>query len=88
MRKGSKCIVPNCNAGYASCKEKHHLFSAPKDEKILSQWQKAIPRENFILQSGHVCDKHFLHDDIVWSREVTGPDGKVMASVNINFFVF
>ncbi|XP_043485249.1 uncharacterized protein LOC122513081 [Leptopilina heterotoma] len=82
--KGSKCIVPNCKAGYASCKQKFSLFSVPDDEKMVEQWQKAIPRKDFVVQSGQVvCQQHFLEDDIVWKKEVKAPDGSVMSSAKL-----
>ena len=82
-RKGSRCVVPNCKSGYASCKEKATLISAPKDEETVKKWESAIPRKSFTLKSGQVvCQKHFTWDDIAWKKEVKDPEGNVMASVS------
>ncbi|XP_043483110.1 uncharacterized protein LOC122511737 isoform X2 [Leptopilina heterotoma] len=79
--KGHRCVVPNCNSGYDSCKEKVHLFSVPKEEELRKKWENAIPRANFILKSGLVvCHKHFLPEEIITKREVKDPQGNVMAS--------
>ena len=65
-----RCIVPNCNSGYYSNKEEVHCFLVPFEEETLLVWEKAIPRKDFILKGGMiVCQKHFLPEDIVWTRE-------------------
>lgn len=82
---GRTCIALNCKSGYKSdCSEKKlHFFSVPAGKDILEKWQHAISRENFVIRTGQVvCEKHFLPEDILWKREVKGPDGKVMASVD------
>ena len=80
--RGCRCIVSHCNSEYDSNKEKYHRFSVPFEEEILLEWEKAIPRKDFILKSGMVvCHKHFLPEDIIWRREVKDSASNVMASV-------
>lgn len=86
--KGFKCIAPNCTTGYATCKQKLSLFSVPKDENIVKEWQKTIPRDNFEVKSGQVvCEKHFMNEDIIRVKEVKGPNSSIMASVWTNLII-
>ncbi|XP_033217317.1 uncharacterized protein LOC117173053 [Belonocnema kinseyi] len=82
---GHRCLVPNCKSGYDPNKEKTHHFSVPyKETDLLLQWERAIPRKDYVLKAGMVvCHKHFLSEDIVWRREVLDPDGNVMASEDL-----
>lgn len=40
-----KCSVPFCKGNYAKG-PKVSVFSLPKDEDLLNQWIRAIPRKN------------------------------------------
>lgn len=87
------CIAPGCTSGYKSNSEKVHFFIVPKDENIRKLWQDAIRRKNFIVRAGQsLCEKHFVAQDILWKRELTGPDGQVLGVVSKQllcyFFVF
>lgn len=59
-RKQSHCFVPGCTTGYKSSKKKYSLFGVPKDDALLAQWRKAIPRADKQLQENSaVCELHF-----------------------------
>ena len=93
---GKKCVVTFCKSGYQSQKqneevkkEKISIFSVPNDQKTIEQWGKAIPRQDYILKKGHVvCEKHFLDEQILRTRQVTDDHGNVLASVCDYFYVF
>ena len=93
---GKKCLVTFCKSGYESQKqneegkkEKISIFSVPNDQKTIEQWGKAIPRQDYVLRKGDgVCEKHFLDEQIVRTRQVTDDHGNVLASVCDYFYVF
>lgn len=61
-----KCIIVGCTSGYKSSTDKVHQFGAPKDSKLRSEWQRCIPRKDFILKdNSYVCEKHFKEEDII-----------------------
>ncbi|XP_018366598.1 PREDICTED: uncharacterized protein LOC108763454 [Trachymyrmex cornetzi] len=73
------CIVLGCTSGYRSNKEKLHFFSVPRDKKLRDMWQAALRRRNIIIKSSQaVCEKHFLHTDILWKREICDEKGNVL----------
>ncbi|XP_018366319.1 PREDICTED: uncharacterized protein LOC108763310 [Trachymyrmex cornetzi] len=73
------CIAPGCTSGYKSNPEKIHFFTVPKDENMITLWQNAIRRKDFVIRAGQfLCEKHFLPEDILWKRELTSPDGQVL----------
>ncbi|XP_018375241.1 PREDICTED: uncharacterized protein LOC108769007 [Trachymyrmex cornetzi] len=73
------CIAPGCTSGYKSNPEKVHFFTVPKDENMITLWQNAIRRKDFVIRAGQfLCEKHFLPEDILWKRELTSPDGQVL----------
>ncbi|KYN17225.1 hypothetical protein ALC57_10444 [Trachymyrmex cornetzi] len=80
------CIVLGCTSGYRSNKEKLHFFSVPRDKKLRDMWQAALRRRNIIIKSSQaVCEKHFLHTDILWKREICDEKGNVLAHASISF---
>lgn len=71
-----KCVAFGCKSGYKSQSEKFHLFLAPKDKKLLKQWQIGILRDDFKIKPGHgVCEKHFNEEDIIRERCIYAADG-------------
>ncbi|KYN17334.1 hypothetical protein ALC57_10377 [Trachymyrmex cornetzi] len=85
------CIAPGCTSGYKSNPEKIHFFTVPKDENMITLWQNAIRRKDFVIRAGQfLCEKHFLPEDILWKRELTSPDGQVLGVVSnkINILLF
>ena len=49
-----------------ACMDKISFFSFPTCEKVLSQWMKAIPRENITLtKNTRICSLHFHKEDIL-----------------------
>lgn len=56
-----KCYVLNCPTGRKSCKEKHSLFKAPKDEDLLEKWRHSIPQKKskVFRDNDYVCERHF-----------------------------
>jgi hypothetical protein len=66
-----KCFVVGCKTGYKSNKEKVGCFKVPKDEKLLTLWQKLIPRGDKTLSSNdHVCSKHFKEEYIIKTKTI------------------
>ena len=67
-------------------KEKFSIFSVPNDPKTIEQWEKVIPRQDYILKKGDGgCENHCLDEQIVRTRQVTDDHGNVMASVCVIF---
>lgn len=59
--------MPGCTTGYKSNKNKLALFGVPKDQTLLAQWQRAVPRADKKLEENcAVCELHF--DDRFISR--------------------
>ena len=93
---GNKCVVTFCKSGYQlqkqneeGKKEKISIFSVPNDQKTIEQSGKAIPRQDYMLKKEDgVCEKHFLDEQIVRTRQVTDDHGNVLASVCDYFYVF
>lgn len=64
------CFAPGCTS-ICSSKDlvKRVLFSFPKDEKLCSQWKRAIPRDSsFVTCASKVCDLHFEEDAIIKTK--------------------
>ena len=64
---GKKCVVTFCKSGYKSQnqneegkKEKISIFSVPNDPKTIEQWEKVIPRQDYILKKGMVYVKNIF----------------------------
>lgn len=71
------CYVEGCNSGYESY-EKIYFFK-PKDDKVLSEWQKLIGKQNAKLKKHHsVCHKHFEDADIMKQKIYDGKDGPIV----------
>ncbi|XP_039306121.1 uncharacterized protein LOC120357987 [Solenopsis invicta] len=74
-----RCIAPGCTSGYDSNKEKVHFFYVPKDENMIKLWQSALKRKDFIVKAKQpVCEKHFLHTDILWNRTICDDKGHIL----------
>ncbi|XP_033228684.1 uncharacterized protein LOC117180346 [Belonocnema kinseyi] len=78
-----RCIVFGCKSGQkrgVTKKEKGkkvHFFLVPKAEVEL--WQRALSRKDIVVKAGHaVCQRHFSDKDILWRKELRGPDGKIL----------
>ncbi|XP_043274872.1 uncharacterized protein [Venturia canescens] len=73
------CIVPGCTSGYVSNPEKVHFFTVPKNADSAKQWKIAVRRpDDFVKSRSAVCEKHFRKSEILWKRELLGPDGQVL----------
>lgn len=78
-----RCIAPGCTSGYDSNKEKVHFFYVPKDENMIKLWQSALKRKDFIVKAKQpVCEKHFLHTDILWNRTICDDKGHILGVVS------
>ena len=77
----NKCIVPGCNTGYASCRAKFSIFSAPKNNELREEWQKSIRLTKPLLTKHVVCEKHFRGDLIIRSYKHKDESGNVLAEV-------
>lgn len=78
-----RCIIPECASGYDSTKETLHYFYVPKNEAAKKLWQTALERENFVIKPMQpVCEKHFLPEDILWSRITYNEEGIILSEVN------
>ncbi|XP_039285826.1 uncharacterized protein LOC111046939 isoform X3 [Nilaparvata lugens] len=75
-----KCVAPGCTSNYESAVKKEgyvQIFRFPKDEKLRSEWIRAIPRSNWNPpQRAYVCIKHFHKTDLVWSEKFKNRDGE------------
>ncbi|KAH9371325.1 hypothetical protein HPB48_013718 [Haemaphysalis longicornis] len=61
---GRQCVVPYCNSGYSSNKEKVITFKFPSDPVRLEVWARTIPRKDRELTPhDYVCEKHFSESD-------------------------
>ena len=57
-----------------------HFFMVPKAE--VKKWQHALLRTDIVVKPGQsVCHKHFPEKDILWRRELRGPDGTILGVV-------
>lgn len=76
-----RCFVPFCNTGYRSCKEKFSMFAAPKDDKLLEKWRRAIPKRHRALRTtDYVCEKHF-EPELVCKEWTAHYKGHVLVNV-------
>ncbi|KAK9883054.1 hypothetical protein WA026_001262 [Henosepilachna vigintioctopunctata] len=74
------CCVPGCNSNYKSYLESGQppisVFRFPRDENLMKQWLKSIPRASFTpSRCAVVCAKHFPEDAIVRTDIYRLPDG-------------
>lgn len=77
-----RCTVPGCTSGYDSNKETLYYFYIPKNEAARKLWQEALKVENFALKSMQpICEKHFLSEDILWSRTTYDEEGNILSEV-------
>jgi hypothetical protein len=71
-----KCSVFGCRSGYRKRKgdneqstpdqPKPTLHAFPKDDAILLQWVRAIPRQNFVpTKNSRICSVHFQPSDFI-----------------------
>ena len=83
------CICFACKSGYRSNRaedraNKISFFKAINDKKVLKQWQEAISRDGYIVKCGDaVCTRHFDPEDIITEKIFKGPDGSIIAKVNV-----
>ena len=86
MIQKSKCFVPCCKSGYKSRKEKHSLFSAPKDETRRNNWEKAIRRKD-VEAKDKICDGHFEESQIIKGSVVLIGNKQVFTSMKLKLTV-
>ncbi|XP_043278765.1 uncharacterized protein [Venturia canescens] len=78
----NSCVVPTCNTGCKSIKEKRSVFKVPSNIELRKKWIAAIPGIIDLMPSQFVCEKHFLECYIRKKWTKCDSDGRVIAEAS------
>lgn len=87
-----QCAVPGCSSGCPSSTEKIAVFGVPRNKSRRQQWDAvlhALPGGNLSAKGKyHVCEKHFLKQQVSRKRELQDDMGNVLGVVSIRACLF